>query len=747
MKRLVIIISFIIIAIPFFGQLIISQTGTVAQWVQNNLVGPGITVSNVTYSGSTQSIGTFTSGTTTGNLGFNNGLVMSTGNVTQLPGFGSAFCSTNVGGGSYSLLAALITQSINDATVLEFDFIPVSDTLKFQYVFGSEEYPEFVNSINDVFGFFVSGLNPFGGSYSDVNVALIPGTNTPITINNVNGNLNSNYYVNNASGTFTKLDGFTTVLTAWLKVIPCVTYHIKIAIGDASDAIYDSGVFFKANSFMSNAVIVDKSTSNLIDTTAVEGCNDAIVTFRIPTPRSTPTYVNYFPSGTATNGVDYDLIPNFVIIPAGLDSINLIIHAILDNLVEPTEYIDLMVSTSPCSYETVRIYIKDNSSPVITLPGDTVICDVGSVNITSSTIGGYAPYTYLWSTGDTSSTILVSPGVTTTYSLKATDLCNNDTTSEMVVYMSSPVFQMQGGEACLGDTAYISVVDTANYTYLWDNGEQTQQIGVSPSATALYTVVVTDSLGCEVTDATTAVIHPLPIVQLSPDTIICLGSSAKLRASGDYNFIWSTGSHSNSTWVSPSTLTVYDVFISDSNACENTGQIEVDVLSVPTAEIFSMNDSICMGNTTTLSGSGGDIYEWSIGSYSQNINVHPVTNNTYTLTVTNISNATHCSHDTSVTVYVKRCNYFYFPSAFTPDGDGLNDGFGVSGAFEAVQYYKLHIYDRWGREIFYTEDPMKFWDGNINGVPVSSDVYTYIVFIQELYIEPYVLKGTVQLIR
>ncbi len=747
LKRFLTFILFAFISSSIYGQLIINQTGTVAQWVQNNLVGTGVTVSNVTFSGSAQSIGTFSSGTTTGNLGFNSGLVISTGNVSQLPGPGSAFCSANVGGGSDPLLAALITQSIKDATILEFDFIPVSDTLKFRYVFGSEEYPEFVNSINDVFGFFVSGLNPYGGSYSNVNVALIPGTSTPITINNVNPNVNSAYYVNNAYGTFVKLDGFTTVLTAWIRVIPCVTYHIKIAIGDAQDHIYDSGVFFEANSFMSNAILIDQTTSSLIDTTAVEGCNDAIITFKLPHIRATPTYINYYATGTAINGTDYTQIPSFVIIPAGQDSINLTIHPILDNIVEPTEYVDLIVNTSACTYDTVRVSIKDNSSPVATIPNDTVICGSGTVNLTSTVSGGYSPYTYLWSNGDTNANTVVNPTTTTTYSLVVSDLCQNDSTSEMTIKVSEPIFQVFGDTVCIGDSALLYVVDSAANTYLWNDGSITSQLLVSPNLSTQYHVTVTDSLGCTNQDIAMVIINPLPIINTSPDTIICNGSSAKLRAYGNYNFLWGTGSNSSSIVVSPNILTTYDLTITDINQCQNTTQIEIDVLPIPTAEIISDYDTICIGQTTTLSANGGDEYQWNNGSFLQNISVHPETNTEYTLTVTSISNYTYCSHDTSFILGVKRCNYFYFPNAFTPDGNGLNEGFGVVGVFEAIVSFQFYIYDRWGNQVFYSDNPTEKWNGRINGIDATSDVYTYIVFIKEGYSEAYTLKGTVHLVR
>lgn len=128
-----------------------------------------------------------------------------------------------------------------DATVLEFDFVPQVDRLTFQYVFASDEYNEWVDTeYNDVFAFFLN----------DRNVALVPGTGDRICVNNVNNGKKPEYYRNNEIEGFggsppinTEMDGLTTVLTIDEPVTPGVTNHIKLAIADTGDGIYDSNVF------------------------------------------------------------------------------------------------------------------------------------------------------------------------------------------------------------------------------------------------------------------------------------------------------------------------------------------------------------------------------------------------------------------------------------------------------------------------------------------------------------------------
>jgi len=751
------IFLFLLVISPYFlkAQLTVSTTGTVASMVQNVLVGSGVTISNVTYTGASGSIGTFTTGAAvTGNLGISSGIVISTGNVSQLPGSASVNCSSDMNTGSDPLLASLITQTINDAAVLEFDFVPIADTVSFRYVFGSEEYPEYVTSYNDVFGFFISGISPLGGFYTNQNIALIPGTTSPVSIYNINNGSSNNgpcvncgYYVNNSTGSFVKFDGFTTVLTAWARVFPCMTYHIKIAIGDAGDHIYDSGVFLEANSFSSSMLEVTQSPSNSLDTIAVEGCNGTDLKFKLSYLRSSATTISYSIGGTATNGVDYALIGNSVTIPAGIDSVMLYIDPIIDTLVEPLEYIQLIVNTSPCTQDTIIIFIKDNMPPLANVFRDTTICTSQSLDIISNPTGGYYPYTFLWNTGDTSSSINVTPNVNTTYNLVVTDACNNDSTFIIDVEVSNPVFTLIGDSVCVGDTAVLVVNSSGIYNYLWSSGDQTSSISVTPNSTTQYSVSVTDSIGCEIVESTTVGVYTIPIVNSTSDTIICRGDEAFLKVYGDYSVVWNTGATSSYIKVSPNSDKVYSFYISNMFHCYNNDSIKVEVIPVPTADIYVPNDTICLGRTIVLQGSGGDEYKWSSGVSASNMEVLLTKNTSFTLTVTNVNGATSCSHDTSISIYVERCNYFYFASAFTPNGDGINDTYGVGGQFEAVNQFDLYIYNRWGKQVFHATDPNERWDGTFEGEDAPDGVYTYVVYIDELYRDPYSLNGTITLYR
>ncbi|MCB0762416.1 MAG: choice-of-anchor L domain-containing protein [Flavobacteriales bacterium] len=219
----------------------------------------GVFVNNITFSGGNEQVGIFDC--VDCNVGIGSGLILATGDAVLVQGPNELGSST-VGGGNFGAgdadLEMLVNgMTINDASILEFDFLATGDSLAFEFVFGSEEYPEFVNSsFNDVFGFFVSGPG-ITGPYSNgaVNIALVPGTDLAVAINNVNDGLNSDYYVDNSTTgtdeTQIALDGFTTVLTAAIGSLTIgETYHIKLAIGDAGDSAFDSAIFLSDNSFV-----------------------------------------------------------------------------------------------------------------------------------------------------------------------------------------------------------------------------------------------------------------------------------------------------------------------------------------------------------------------------------------------------------------------------------------------------------------------------------------------------------------
>ncbi|HVE65231.1 MAG TPA: choice-of-anchor L domain-containing protein, partial [Thermoanaerobaculia bacterium] len=293
------------------GITVTNLSSTTPQQLAQMLAGPGVTVSNVTYTGANIAAGTFSGGLADG-LGIDSGVMLTSGNVANGIGpndeDGATTCNELPGDPALDAILAGETTT-EDATVLEFDFVPATNTVSFRYVFASEEYNEFVNSINDIFAFFIDGQN----------VALIPGTSTPVSINTVNLGVNSNFYRNNDPSDLgiptpfaTQFDGFTTVLTATATLTPNVSHHIKLVIADASDCVLDSAVFLQAGSFIGQpALSVSKTApasvpagSNLTYTltygnTGTQNASNVVI--RDPVPAGT-TFLSATGGGVVSEG-------------------------------------------------------------------------------------------------------------------------------------------------------------------------------------------------------------------------------------------------------------------------------------------------------------------------------------------------------------------------------------------------------------------------------------------------------------
>ena len=214
------------------------------------------TISQISRIGSQHGVGYFENGADI--IGLDRGIILSTGPTNVAPGPNS---DNDVSGtfndqSGDSDLSLLATGQVHDAVGIEFDFSPLDSFVTFRYVFASEEYCEFVGSdYNDVFGFFIRGPGINGGFTGGAeNVALIPGSSDFVSINTVNHQQNQAFYVHNELpediedcnlGNINtphmngiEYDGFTTVLTAVLKLRPCETYHIRLVVGDVGDEFF-----------------------------------------------------------------------------------------------------------------------------------------------------------------------------------------------------------------------------------------------------------------------------------------------------------------------------------------------------------------------------------------------------------------------------------------------------------------------------------------------------------------------------
>ena len=227
------------------------------------LEGIGVTVTNVTVNCPDAAMAQFVGSS---EMPIQQGLLLTSGCADCVAGPAIGFASATLGtlGDTdldMDIAMGVITQ---DACALEFDCLPVGDTLLFNFAFGSEEYPEYVGSnYNDAFAIYITGPGyPFA-----TNVAAIPG-GPVVSINNVNAGLNQAYFYDNElnGGQYVAYDGFTANLTAFAVVQPAEPYHFKVVVSDVADPAFDSGVFLEAFSFRSMNVAnnVDEATRPVI---------------------------------------------------------------------------------------------------------------------------------------------------------------------------------------------------------------------------------------------------------------------------------------------------------------------------------------------------------------------------------------------------------------------------------------------------------------------------------------------------
>ena len=325
------------------AQVEVNSTLTPEQYVNDVLLGTGVEATNVQFTGSPMQIGEIT-GFDPADFPIEAGLILST-EVANNPanvddGCVDDFIDDNLEvSGDADLLSIansvppLIGQnfavsSVNDVCAIEFDFVATGDTIRFNYVFGSDEYLAWINSqYNDIFGFFLSGPG-INGPYADnaINLAEVPGSDPQlaITISSVNNVTNSAYYIDNPANDVLCQNGYTVKLTAESEVECGETYHIRLAIADGSDTALESIVILESGSFESNSVVevdlnINVGADLVTDNPVIfEDCGEALLTFTRPIETiidiEEMVIIDYSAS-SAINGVDFTQLPDTVFFP------------------------------------------------------------------------------------------------------------------------------------------------------------------------------------------------------------------------------------------------------------------------------------------------------------------------------------------------------------------------------------------------------------------------------------------------
>lgn len=815
MKKNILLIFTLFFCVNLLNAQVNVTTNNNAAQLAQKLVGFGVTTANATLDcGSAASDGVnFGSGmftVTSSNLGLDSGIVLtsgtaaSNGTINGVNGPGN-FASSVTNGLADPDLNTIVAGTTKDRCILEFDFTTLGDTVKFDYVFGSQEYESFTCSqFNDVFGFFLSGPG-IAGPYSNgaKNIALVPGSTTcPVAIStifcpnnpgccntanycfaNTTGcsafsatNNTCNYFVCNPAGPTINYPGFTTVLTATSEVIPCSTYHIKLAIADKSDQVLDSGVFLKAGSFTSNIIQIKLDaglTSTSGNSVLVEGCDSATlkITRKIVLGTAYADTINLIYGGTAQNSIDYTTLPTqLTFLPNVTDTIRtLSLYAFPDGLAEGTEYLKIYVQSGCAQIITDSLIIEIKDSLEYNLyNGDTAICLGNVVNIAGTSDVGmtmtWTPSTYVQNPNQFFTTIAPTAIGSMTYTMTGTfGTCIPVIKSFTIITDPVPqLLQFPDKEICEGTPLLIDAIVTPpfNYNISWNPSSGISDptsyhpnfIGTT-SQNITFTAT-SPNAGCTVSDNFDVTVWPFQAGAIKEDTLICDGQPVQL---------WVTGGTGAYQWYPTANLSCefcpnpiatalgsnhYYAILLDTHGCGDTLETFVEAHPPFTMNLWNNDTTIYMGESIQLNATGAPFYYWNPTTYisysqSNDALATPLADITYY--VTGVSLLQGCPQTDSFHVTVLEQNVFV-PNAFTPNGDGHNDVFRIT-ARKLVTLQEFRIMNRWGQEIFETKDINVGWNGTFRGKDQDPGVFHYLIKVATPSGKTEFLKGDITLIR
>ncbi|NRA12632.1 MAG: gliding motility-associated C-terminal domain-containing protein [Crocinitomicaceae bacterium] len=481
-----------------------------------------------------------------------------------------------------------------------------------------------------------------------------------------------------------------------------------------------------------------------------EGCGVATITIdRHSIYAANSVTISLVATGTAQEGLDYSSIPTQVTLAPGQTQATFSIDAFSDNLTEGDEevIITLSVEGGNCGEDELSFLINDVLDIEVDIEDQNILCSGDDATLIALVTGGLEPYTFFWTSGDTTDQITVNPQSTTSYSLFVTDFCEIDT-AFVSATVTVPVFDFQvylpeDTTVLCPYTPLLFVAEayggTEYYNYQWTLNGTT--IGSGPllnsssATTSNYVVQVMDHCGLVAEDSITVdVITPLMELIINEDRLICPYDDAELwvEVNGGlppFTYYWDhSGETDSNVWVNPGSSTLYLVTVSDACSTYNIFGTPYVEVTQPEADFSILSNTqvnnlpIYFNNTTV----GGVYWEWDLGNGDFSDLFSPGTTylneETYTVTLV-ATNELGCTDTVIKEIIINPEFWFYAPNAFTPDGNEFNNGYSVSviGAIE----FEFNIFNRWGQLIFKTNNPEFIWDGSFNNQNSEDGVYVY----------------------
>tara|TARA_R110000850_G_scaffold277086_1_gene422497 strand:+ start:244175 stop:246493 length:2319 start_codon:yes stop_codon:yes gene_type:complete len=731
----------------------VQENFTAQQLVEDILINsPCANVSNFSVSGwnDAQSYGYFTAGTS--DFPFDDGVLISTGRATSAIGPNTSLLSegsTNWPGDD-DLEQAINENNTINATVLEFDFLPIANKMTFEYIFSSEQYFAYNNptqcNYSDGFAFL---LREAGTQDQYINLAVVPGTNTPVKITTIRGEgticepANTQYFdAFNGTEHPTNFNGQTTILTAEATVTPGILYHMKLVVADQGNSLYDSAIFLGGGSFdVETDLGPDRlfATNNplcfgeeyLLDATLAGSSN--YQWFRDSAPIAGATNATYTATedgfyevevnnnGCVVNGsvtLEYDepiTLQNTTLIQCEDNSGGIAVF----NLFDASEAItDNDSSVQVVSFHTSQ-YNAENNIAVIpnpnsytnTIPGQVVYARAenqtgcaGVAEVTLTTTDNFLDPQELVSCSASNNP---EAGV---FDLNETtqNIQNQYGTSLEVSYHTTLEDALLGADALALSYVNVEPVMQTIYARLTNNGNC---FGIIP----VYLTVI-----------------PSPQFSGPESLTYCLNTfpeplvleSGVVGDINDYSFSWNTGANTPTINITEAGQYTVDVSYTQSYNGQNYTCTSTRTLTVLASETPALSYTLSgsYGNqAVTINASGNGDYLYALNNENGPFQEAPIFENlsggVYTVYVLDLNG---CGI-VSINVFV-----IGFPNYFTPNEDGTNDTWRVEGInLRDSLVETIVIFDRYGKIIYLMNPDSGGWDGTYRGRPLPSSDYWY----------------------
>jgi gliding motility-associated-like protein len=420
-----------------------------------------------------------------------------------------------------------------------------------------------------------------------------------------------------------------------------------------------------------------------------------------------------------------------------------------------------------------QVAITQPTPVALTLSNPVTICISQSTTISASPSGGTTPYTYTWSNGATTASQSVTPAATINFTVLVADANGCTITQSVTTTVHPPLNVIANAtpQICAGSSGTVSAIpgggDGGPYAYVWSTGQTASSFISSPAASTTYTVTINDGCSPAVQATATIIVNPLPIVGFTPGTAAnCIPVSVDFADTANSipgcSYLWNFGDGTTSTGANPShvynTPGQYGVTltITTPQSCTNTLSLVnvVTAYALPIAD-FVAPHQIALGDAsfiqlTNLS-DGSSSWLWDFGDNSGTSTIfNPVCSYTdtgsYTIQLISYSPAL-CPDTAYRTIKVQGEFAIFIPNSFTPNGDGINDGFIAQGIY--IKDYDMWILDRWGAKIYHSTSILKPWNGTYfdNGKLCQNDVYVYKIQARDIFEKMHEFIGHVALVR